>query len=593
MPLPSADTAWPPTTVETPYKAHAIDDAWFTGSIADLETIYANPANQGGSSWFGGMRRWFHGSPNAMNQTQPPVKLHLPVPAEIARTSASLVFGEMFSARFESEAPAAPKPAPAVGQTAVPPVKRVDPYAALNERLEDLLDDSAHDRFLEAGEYASAHGGSFLKIAWNRKLHPTGPFLVVAPSDTVVPEFQFGILTAATVWTRLRPIAGQHYLLLERHEPGLILYGLFESKTKEMLGKPVDLGAHPEVAGLADVVDESDSVRTGSPLLTMQYLPNVKPNKAWRRDPLARNYGRSDFDGAYDLFDACDETFTSYMRDFRLAKARLSVPKGALSAGKSGQGATFNADQEVFLELGEQVGSLNPEGGQGTAQPAQLELFQPDIRDMEHRNALQQLKEWAYEACGYSAQTFGAAGDVAMTATEATAREKMSILSRSRKILAAKPPITLLLAALIDVDAFVFGGTARPWPAGAGDAMLPTLEWPDAASDSPKVVADMLQSLNLSQSASIQTRVEMLHPDWDDEQVQAEVERIRDDDSMLPDPSEKNLWAAVSENGTSTGGVQAGSSGLKPGDPSVPIAAADARRIAAQEDALNGPGAAR
>ncbi len=589
MPLPSADTSWPPHTIDTPYRAHAIDDAWFTGNVAALETIYANPANQGGSQWFGGMRRWFHGTPNAMNQTQPPVKLHLSVPAEVSRMSAALLFGEMFSAKFE--APAKTQPAakiPDAGQTDPPPTVKADPYAGLNARLEDLLDDSAHARFLEGGEYASAHGGSYLKVAWNRTLHPTGPFLVVAPSDTVVPEFQFGILTAATVWARLYPIAGQNYLLLERHEPGLILYGLYESDEKQLLGHPVDLGAHPDAVALADIVDENDSIPTGSDLLTIQYLPNVKPNKAWRRDPLARNLGRSDYDGAYDVFDACDETFTSYMRDFRLGKARLTVPKGALTAGKSGQGATFNADQEVYVELGEDIGSLNPEGGQGTASPAAMQLFQPNIREQEHRDAIQQLKEWAYEACGYSSQTFGAAGDVAVTATEVTAREKMTILSRAAKILAARPPLMLLLAALIDVDRFVFGGIARPF------GLLPTLEFPDAASDSPKVVADMLQSLNLSQSASIQTRVKMLHPDWDDAQIAAEVQRIRDDDSMLPDPSEKNLWAAVSESGSSTGGVQASSSGIKPGQGAViAAAAADDKRLTTQEAGLDGTAGAK
>lgn len=583
MPLPSADTTWPPNTMDVPYRAHEIDDAWFTGDEGRLETVYANPANQGGSGLFGGIRRWFHGTPNPMNQTQPPVKLHLPVPAEIARMSASLLFGEMFTALFESALPEKQAPIPEPGSSAdTTPAKKVDPYEKLNTRLKDLLDDNAHARFLEAGEYASAHGGSYLKVAWNKTVHPQGAFLVAVAADTVVPEFQYGNLTAATVWARLAPMAGQHYLLLERHEPGRILYGLYESAEKQMLGHTVPLDAHPDAAALVGIVDESGQVLTGTQLLTIQYLPNVKPNKKWRRDPLARNFGRSDFDGAYDVFDAVDENFTGYMREFRLSKARLTVPKGALTAGKPGQGASFNADQEIYVELGEQVGSLNPEGGQGTATPAAMELFQPQIREQEYRDAIQQLKEWAYEACGYSAQTFGSAGDVAITATEVTSREKLTILSRAVKILAARPALELLLAALIDVDYFVFGGTPRPAD------LLPTLEWPDAASDSPKVVADMLQALNLAQSASIRTRVSMLHPDWSDDQIDEEVQRIRDDDSMLPMPNEKNLWAAVSENGTSTGGVQASSNGIKPGDPSIPVAAADAKKLAAQEDRLDG-----
>ncbi|MFC7641453.1 hypothetical protein ACFQX6_11030 [Streptosporangium lutulentum] len=44
--------------------------------------------------------------------------------------------------------------------------------------------------------------------------------------------------------------------------------------------------------------------------------------------------------------------------------------------------------------------------------------------------------------------------------------------------------------------------------------------------------------LNRAQSASIDTRIRMVHPDWDEEQVGAEKRRLRDELGLnVPDPA--------------------------------------------------------
>lgn len=151
-----------------------------------------------------------------------------------------------------------------------------------------------------------------------------------------------------------------------------------------------------------------------------------------------------------------------------------------------------------------------------------MELFQPEIRAEAHQRTLDYWREKAYEACGYSPQSFGAEGDVAITATEALAREKLTVQSRAAKQLVARPIIIRLLGALLDVDEYVFDGPGR-------DGLLPTLEWPDAAADSPKAVAETVGLWSTSNSASIRTRVRTLHPEWTDEQVNEEVNEIRAD----------------------------------------------------------------
>jgi hypothetical protein len=534
MPLPSDDIKWPPPEVAAVYEQIAVDDAWYTGSVEQLIGLYSAAGKQGGSSLWGRMKRWFWGSPVPGQADQAPVKLHLPVPAEVARMSSWSLFGELFTATFETSE--VDQPDQAVEDAAAKPAE--DPHRVRNARVAELLNDDTHARLIEGGEYASAHGGAYMKVSWDTTVQADGPFLTVATADTAVPEFRFGRLVAVTFWSKLAPQAGLSYTLLERHTAGHVEFALYESATKDTIGTRTTLTAHPDAAALADIVDKNSSIVTGSTLLTAQYLPNVRPNRSLRRDPVGRNLGRSDFDGAYDLFDAADETLTSLQRDVRLAKARLVVAKGLLQIHAPGQGASFNADQELFVEAGDTVGSLNPNATAGGASSTGMELFQPAIRNVEHQAIIDAHRSAIYQACGFSPQTFGEASEGgAATATEITSREKLTMLSRGAKILAARPVLQLLLAALMDVDEHHFGGPGR-------DGLLPQIEWPDAAADAPKVVADTLQTLNLSESTSIKTRVKILHPDWLESEIDAEVEQIREDISATPLGTEKDLWGA-------------------------------------------------
>lgn len=306
------------------------------------------------------------------------------------------------------------------------------------------------------------------------------------------------------------------------------------------------LTTHPMTASIH--VDPQSGINTGSQLLTSVYIPNLRPNRIMRGIPAAYHLGRSDYAGAESLFDSIDEAYTSWMRDIRLGKARVFVNRDLLTIGKPGEGSMMNMDQEIFTPLNQAPGStLN--------QSKMFETFQPAIRWQEHENTCQNLVERAYAACGYSAATFGSAGDVAMTATEAQAREKLTMLTRSSKMLYWRPQLRRIYAALMDVNRYVFHGPDR------GQA-LPDVEFPDGASDAPNIVASTLNLLNQAESASIKTRVGMLHPDWDDEQVKDEVAQIAQDYSMLPDPKESNLWAAVAANGSNMGGVASNSYGI-------------------------------
>jgi hypothetical protein len=520
-------------------------DAWYTGDVDALSWLYATNQLQQNTSIWGQVRRKFWGTPTPQTSSQRPIKMHVPAAADIARMASHVVLAQMPDVRFGD------------GDHDDDDKNLTDAQGkASTDRLVELLDDEAHAALLEAGELRAAHGGVYVKIAWDEEIVPDGPFLDTVAADAAVPVFRSGRLAAVTFWTDLAPLDGDNgsFKLLELHEPGRIEFGLFRASSQKELGRRVPLTDHPGAEHLADLVDADASIATGSTLLTAVYIPWSRPNGKLRKDPTARDFGKSAFDGAEDILDQIDEVYSAWMRDIRLGKARIIVPKGLIDIGPAGQGGVFDADKEVFTETGEQVGSLNQGAAKGSVESF-IEMFQPNIRYLEHMHTAMHLLARLYQACGFSPQSFGDAGEVAVTATEVTARESLTDLTRSASIMYWRPQLKRIFAALLDVDKFVFNGPGR------GDA-LPDVDFADSDTITPEVLARTLQLINIAEAASTETKVRMLNPDWDDEKVTTEVAQIKADLSMLPDPTLAHLWAAQADNGSATGGVKAGQSGV-------------------------------
>lgn len=512
MPLPTGNTttAWPPLQYRNGFEDIDVWDAWYAGDIEKLEWLYATNRLLNKTSLWGQVRRRFFGTPTPLQSSQVPVKTHVPLPASIAAMSRSLLLEEMPTFLFVSPTGDGDSDADDV----------ISPAAAkANARLEELLDDDAHEALGQALELTSAHGGSYVRVTWDKQVIPDRPFLAVTPAAAAIPDFRHGRLTGVTFSETLPTPDGENgtWRLLERHEPGTIEWGLFQSQAPEALGTRLPLTEHPQTKYLAQVVDQNSTVKTGSDLLTAVYLPNLTPNRKRRTDPVAKNYGRSDFDGVEDLFDALDEAVTSLMRDLRLGKARIMVPDDMLTSLGAGKGAVFNEDQEVFTALKKAAGSAQN-------QQSFINLYQPNIRASDHLSIIAELINEIYTAAGYSPQTFGdesAAG--VRTATEISAKEKLTALTRSKKITVLRGRLATLAAAMLDVDRFAFNGPGRP----AG--MLPDVEWQDDAGEDAFQQAQQIQLLYQAESISTFERVKWLHPDWDDEQIDTEVHRIRDE----------------------------------------------------------------
>lgn len=497
MPLPENDRPWPPHELAKPYADMLEHAAWYSSDKVMLAKAYGRfTADDRRPS----ERRWFWGRSNAPSLGQPDRRLHVPLAADIATTSADLLFSE--PPTFEIAAD--------------------EGGAATQDRLDVILDDGGViNRALEAAEVSAALGGVFLKADWDLDL-AKHPLLGVVHADAAIPEFRWGRLTACTFWREVRNDGAKVWRYLERHAPGAVEVGLYEG-TKDNLGRVIPLNdrdAPAWVKQIADGLTDGNVKQTGVPMLTCTYIPNMRPNRKFRGSDL----GRSDFQGVTDLFDALDETWTSWMRDLRLGRGRLVVPDSYLQPMGKGQGADFDADREVYSAL-----TMPPTGNAGAAN---LTLTQFEIRVEQHAKTAQELVARAVAVAGYSGQTFGLVGDVAATATEVTARERKSFITRDKKTRYFRPELAAMCEVLLALDVAL-----KTAPSGVTPSR-PTVTFPDGVSEDPTEVATTLDLLNRAAAMSTQVKVERLHPDWDEKQIAAEVGRIHAEQGMNVPPPE-------------------------------------------------------
>lgn len=500
MPLPTRNMAWPPPYLKPALDSMGIWDTWWSGDPDRLEALYG-----GGSGGYGAgpdakrfqfstgvvgrIARWWWGTPTAPGERR--TKLHVPIAGDLCGGSADLLFSEPPQFTVEDE--------------------------ATQKRLDMLTDDGMLATLQTAAEVGAVLGGIYLRPVYDLDVADR-PWLHATHADRAIPEFTWNRLSAVTFWKVVHEDDGQVWRHLERHERGVILHGLYQG-TKEKLGQAVPLEDHPATARYAALVNEAGELATGYDNLDVSYIPNQN-SRRWRCNAALADLGRSDLDGVEPLMDSLDETYASWMRDIRLGKGRIVVPNAYLQSNGPGRGATWNPDQEAFAGL-DMLARPDSAG--------QLTVAQFAIRVQEHRDTAEDLVNQILRSAGYSGQTFGLGGDAAVTATEVNARERRSMTTRGRKILRWRPGLAHAIEALLAVDQEVFHSGVKAQP--------PTIEFEDSVQEDALSLANTTDVLRRAQAASTDTLVRMAHPEWDDTQVSAEVERIHQETGMaVPDP---------------------------------------------------------
>lgn len=531
MPLPTDNPNWPPAECKKAEKHYNEWNAWYSGDPQELRKFYQVSNGFGAlidpkgypdtaSNLIDQVSRFFWGTPPEPNSARD-AKLHIPLAGDIANTSADLLFGEPPAFTMAEDLTGA-------DQT--------------QARLDKIVDNGLVPALLEGAEIDSALGGVYLRVIVDMEMGT--PTFDVIPPESAVPEWRGNRLSAVTFWRQLQDDQGKVYRHLERHEPGWIYHALYVG-TEDKLGYPADLRLHPETEGFYTQVGEAGRAPTGTNLLAAEYIPNMRPNRLMRGSPL----GRSDYSGVESVMDALDESWSSLMRDVRLGKSRLVVPESYLDSNGPGRGARFSTERELFVPV-----KAMPDN-----EGVSLQSIQFDIRYDEHLTICRNLAAQALRGAGYAAQSFGESDQGGpATATEIQTRERRSFTTRDRKIGYWRPALARLARAALEMDKIWFRSDS-------GDVSeQPNLEWPDGVSVDLETVSKVVQMLDAAKAISMRTKIQMVHPQWNKDQIEEEIELIEGDqeEPVEIDPNadqfDEDVPGAPPDSGAEEGAPSAG-----------------------------------
>jgi len=468
--------------------------AWYSGSTEVLANFYHSTL----ASIYTGLqynldyRDSFWGRQIA-NKAE--IMVHVPIAGDIAEVSANLLFSE----------PPIIKISEAYGESAT------QGYKNAQEEMANMLTDSGfYRKILEASETCAAMGGAFIKLAWDRELSEY-PIPVIMQIDNAIPVFKFGILQSVIFWREIGKSdnGNKVYRLLEEYVAGAINYTLY-SGSEDRLGIQIDLAQMPEFTyGL------QDTITTGVDELLAIYVPNVLPNRLVRSSCM----GRSDFSGVEGLMDRLDEVFSSWMKDIALSQAKIHIPDQYLQKGSDGV-SRYNLDQMLYQKL-----DMDP-----TIEGDKITPIQFAIRSEDFERTAINLVDRIVTSAGYSPQSFGLnISGRAESGTALNIRERKSFATKAKKQIYWQSGLIDLVRKMI----LLYNAQLSP-KIRIDENVTINVSFSDSVMNDSAELSGTVKMLAEAQSASISTRIRMLHPEWSDDQVAQEKLEIQEESGTLP-----------------------------------------------------------
>jgi hypothetical protein len=340
------------------------------------------------------------------------------------------------------------------------------------------------------------------------------------------------VLAAAFVSQLESPQRGEVWRHLEIHGDGEVRNMLFRGRATA-LGQSVDLGRHPETANLAPVW------RHDLPGMLCGRIVN-----RWGRRPTA---GVSIYAGTWTRFLALNEAATIGRENMRLtAKKRAVVPASALrpriprpgdltiQAGEDLGDGSFEAlplPARPTFDAGEDVLVHDPldadEGGSGTP-PFRVLEYSFDAESLIAYET--HLVETTCQRCDLVPQIIGN-GDFGHGNTGIALRVRLlpttnAADSRGRPWDEEMPRIAVM-AQMLEAMPVALGGIGRDSWTNAGG--VPGFARADPLPHDDNEVATRHSTLKTADLISIETSLRERYPQWDDQQIGDEVDRIRSD----------------------------------------------------------------
>lgn len=478
---------WPPDEYKPMQEKMREWAAWYSGDVTKLAHVYSErlsmPYSTLGRFW------------QKTERQERIEKVHFPLAGDIAAVSADLLFSEPPSITIpEAQEENA-------NQEAINTQDEINNIVNRNQTYSTLV---------EAAESGAALGGTFLKINWDQDFKDF-PLLSVAQADAAIPTFRMGYLQEVTFFKIVKEDGSQIWRKLETHlipenrETSIIRNELYKG-TDGDLGNKASLTSIDETKNVEPVVD------TGIEDLLVRYIPNSLPNRVWRGHSL----GNSDYQGLEGLLDSLDETYSSLVRELRLSKIEKIVPESWLEFNSTSNTLHYDPDKATYTAMNTPADSME-----------KPEMIQPDIRVDDYISTIEQMTQDIINSAGYSPQYFGLNIEGRSESGSALkVREEKTQQTREKKVRYFKDPLEDILQLALKVEAKHFGNT------DINPELRPEVEFSEALKTNPKEQAETLQKLDQARAISTYRKIKERHPDWSEDEVQSEVERIQGEQGM-------------------------------------------------------------
>lgn len=425
-------------------------------------------------------------------------RVHTATASDIAQTSASLLFAK-------------------------PPIIRIDEKDIADTVYTEITDITEFYSVLtEAAELCAACGGVFLKLnSIGGLVSEESIELEAIPPHNVYPIFHRTKLAEVycfdEIATDTNDVTGENqtyvtYIREHRYLKGkdlIVETDVVDASNNTILNTKSITG----VKGY-EYISPSVVVKNYGHLGVV-YVPNRKPNSV---NP-ASQQGRSDYEKCYTMMAAFDEIATNWIRDIRLGKSIMFID-GTLLETKKGTGVAgdttkaFRSNTEAYVNTSFDSDPAALSGK--TREP--ITSVQAEIRSSEFSVAYDKFEQDIIRKSGYSIETFGHDTKSYMsTGSHVSKMERRTSQTLDKKQRYWVTGIKNILKALE-----LYGTVAGvSMPTGTV-----TVDFADGSSSDIQGTSEAIRNLRQVQALSTHGAVKMQHPEWTDEQVEQELDRI-------------------------------------------------------------------
>lgn len=486
------NSSFPPKDWEFWQNKYDEFKTWYSGESSELLKFYAsrviNPYSEKSLLWA------------RVEESERENAIHMPVAGDVSSMSSNLLFSETPKITYNKN-------------------------SSSGEVIDGFIEENGFANvLLEGAELSAALSGCFLKLDMDTRASKLPIVSIITPMSCF-PTFLRGRL-----WEIL------FYRVVKTAHGGTVVYRLFENRKKNIDGTKLIIefklykGTNDKVGNVIDLnsIEETSTLNLQDTVidridgLGVVYVPNMRPNRLQPGSYL----GINDFNACIPLMDSLDLAWTSLIRDIELGMGQIFVDEELLHRDEENIFGTqksmlnqFSKFQKCFMKLN----YSNYRMGGENMRP--VEIVQFEMRVDEHLKASENLFKQVISQCGYSPSTFGIeSGGRAESGTALRIRERKSFLTREKKSRYWQPAIKALL---MQMQQFYNSINTK-----FNEAESVSVELEDSIIVDSSEMSTTIRNLDQARAISTYIKVKMQHDDWTEEEIEAEVRRIQDEEGI-------------------------------------------------------------